>query len=105
MTAFRELTTLAQASLDAFRTRDDQSLDSASASLENSGGSNPRFLILTFSGDEALVERLQEVGFRRGDEIELVGRAPFFGPFLYRLGATVIALREEEAHCLRVHIL
>jgi Fe2+ transport system protein FeoA len=61
--------------------------------------------VLGFCGDPLIIERLKELGIHRGVKIEAYGRAPFGGPKLYRLGATVLALREEEAECIRIQKL
>lgn len=53
-----------------------------------------------FTGDEFLIQRLQEMGINLGHEMKFVGRAPWMGPMMFRIGTTVIALRDEEALCL-----
>ena len=63
------------------------------------------FEITGYDGDQQLIERLKELGLSPGLKISLVGRAPFFGPLLFRLGAMVLALREEEAACLNLRPL
>ncbi len=55
-----------------------------------------------FEGDLQIIERLKELGFHQGLEIEVVGHAPFGGPQLFRFGNAVLALRQEEAACLLV---
>lgn len=60
---------------------------------------NSKSTIQGFCGEPRIVERLKEMGFHQGLEIEAVGRAPFGGPHLYRFGNTVLALRSEEAEC------
>ncbi len=62
-------------------------------------------LILGFSGPRLVTDRLQEFGMHSGLMIRYVGRAPFQGPLLYRMGATVVALREEEAQCILINPL
>lgn len=64
--------------------------------------SEKNYLIEGFGGDTELIERLQELGFREGQFIELCGQAPFLGPLLFRIGSTTIALREDEAQCLQL---
>jgi ferrous iron transport protein A len=61
-------------------------------------------VVASFEGNEDLIARLQELGFRLGAEVSFVGRAPFNGPILIRLGATVVALRDEEAMCLCLEV-
>lgn len=60
--------------------------------------------IHSFSGDALIAERLKEMGIYPGLELQVVGRAPFRGPFLFRFGNTVLALRAEEAVCAIVQI-
>ena len=64
----------------------------------------PRGEVLGFCGEPVIVERLKELGIHQGVKIEVCGWAPFGGPRLFRLGATVIALRREEADCIRIQI-
>lgn len=59
----------------------------------------------SFSGDPLIAERLKEMGVHPGLELQVVGRAPFRGPFLFRFGNTVLALRYEEAVCATVQKL
>jgi Fe2+ transport system protein FeoA len=66
---------------------------------------NQRACIVGFLGPLPIIERLQELGLHKGDEITFVGRAPMRGPLLLRLGATVLALRQEEAQCLQIQVL
>lgn len=58
--------------------------------------------IVGFQGSKDITERLQEMGVRQGSIVEIVGRAPFFGPGLYRIGTVVVALRKEEAECVSI---
>lgn len=58
------------------------------------------FEVTGHTGDAVVVERLKELGLCQGAKISFNGRAPFSGPLLFRLGAMVLALREEEALCL-----
>ena len=66
---------------------------------------NNRAEIVSFSGPNDLVERLQEFGLRIGLEVTYVGRAPFAGPFLFRVGGMVLALRQEEAACTQITLI
>ena len=63
-------------------------------------GLNDRVKIIGFAGESLLTDRLQELGLHHGLTIQFVGRAPFHGPLLFSVGATVIALRDGEAACL-----
>ena len=58
--------------------------------------------VLSFSGEEEVISRLRELGFREGMQLKIIGRAPFYGPFLIRLGTMTIALREQELQCLKL---
>lgn len=54
----------------------------------------------SLEGSPIIVERLKEMGLYPGLEIIYLGRAPFKGPHLIRLGSVVLALRQEEAQCI-----
>ena len=54
----------------------------------------------SLEGSPIIVERLKEMGLYPGLEIVYLGRAPFRGPHLIRLGSVVLALRQEEAQCI-----
>ena len=59
----------------------------------------------TISGIEAeefLFHRLNALGFRIGNKIELVRRASFNGPIQVRIGTTDIILRLSEAERIRI---
>lgn len=58
--------------------------------------------VLGFCGPQEIAERLRELGVYQGARVEVVGQAPFMGPRLYRIGMTVLALRQEEAACVSV---
>jgi ferrous iron transport protein A len=64
--------------------------------------------VLEVSEDEALEgmagasSRLQELGFTRGEELRIVGRAPFGEPILVELRGAIMALRLREAKCIKV---
>lgn len=51
-------------------------------------------------GQAQVIERLREMGLHPGLQVEYAGRAPFKGPQMIRVGATLIALRSEEAACV-----
>ena len=46
--------------------------------------------------------RLMELGFTPGQEIQLVARSPFKEPIAYSVRGTVIALRRNEAQCIKI---
>lgn len=54
------------------------------------------------AGDSAIATRLRELGFRPGVKIQVLGQAPFGGPFLVQIHTNVLALRRNEAECLQV---
>ena len=63
----------------------------------------PTQLILIELLDESFFrERLLDMGFRPGINVEYLGRIPFSGPFLLKVQGTIISLREEEAACLKL---
>ena len=53
-------------------------------------------------GEAMLTERLLDMGLHPGVEVELVERMPFRGPVIVRAEASIFALREEEAQCLKI---
>jgi ferrous iron transport protein A len=55
-------------------------------------------------GDQGITERLMDMGLHPGVELELIGRMPMGGPLIVRVETTFLALREEEAMCLKVNI-
>lgn len=57
----------------------------------------------TLEGDQIIAERLLDLGFHPGVEIEFMSRMPLGGPVVVRIGASLLALREEEALCLKVN--
>lgn len=59
-----------------------------------------RFVIRDHTGPRDLVERLNELGFRKDTECQYLGRTPLWGPLLFKIGPMVMALRENEAQCL-----
>lgn len=58
--------------------------------------------ITALIGDNVLTTRLRELGFVSGEEVRVVGRAPFGEPFLVEVRGAVIALRKNEAQCVQV---
>lgn len=59
-----------------------------------------KYKITKITGAPELRERLQEMGFYVGLTIEILGRAPFNGPYLVQFEACFMALRDEELKCL-----
>jgi len=73
-------------------------------SLSSVSRLDQKVMIKDFQGPAQLTERLQELGFCKDEEVVYLGRAPLRGPMIFRIGTTVIALREEEAQCLLVQL-
>lgn len=48
-------------------------------------------------GGHNISERLENLGFKEGAEVECVGKSPLGGMRAYRVMGTVIALRDEDA--------
>lgn len=53
--------------------------------------------IASLQGNDALVQRLFEMGLFEGEEIELIGLAPFGDPLEIRLRDYRLSLRRNEA--------
>lgn len=60
------------------------------------------YTVTQLAGPKDLVERLQEMGFHKDMAVQLVGRAPFGGPFLIQFKTCFMALRAEEIACLKL---
>ncbi len=61
--------------------------------------------ITQFQGSDEIIERLKEMGFMLNQKVQWLGQAPFNGPRMYRVGNIVMALRHEEAKCIKVNPL
>lgn len=48
--------------------------------------------------------RLMELGFTPGQEVTLVARSPFKDPMAVSVRGTIIALRSDEAECIKIDI-
>ena len=53
-------------------------------------------------GDDALAQRLMEMGLLEGDEVEVIGFAPLGDPMEVRLRDYRLSLRRNEAARVRV---
>lgn len=60
--------------------------------------------LVQLDGDLDIVNRLIDMGFRPGAQIEYIKRMINQGPLVLRLNSTLLALRNEEASCLKVKI-
>jgi ferrous iron transport protein A len=56
-----------------------------------------RARIETLRGDDVLVQRLLEMGLLEGEEVELLGFAPFGDPLEIRVRDFRLSLRRQEA--------
>lgn len=61
-----------------------------------------RGTIRTLEGDPKLLARLREMGFIPGEIAVVKGRVAFGDPILVSIGNTTVALRRQEAECVRV---
>lgn len=48
--------------------------------------------------------RLMELGFTPGEHVTLVARSPFKDPMAVSVRGTIIALRNNEAECIKINI-
>ncbi|MBI6545385.1 MAG: ferrous iron transport protein A [Cyanobacteria bacterium NC_groundwater_1444_Ag_S-0.65um_54_12] len=53
-------------------------------------------------GNSDLCFKLLELGFTPGQEITPLARAPFGGPLAVALRGTIVALRSDEAACIKL---
>jgi ferrous iron transport protein A len=58
--------------------------------------------IKEISGDSIIVERLYEMGFVPGEEIQLLSKILFGEPYVVEVRGSSIALRKNEARCIEV---
>jgi ferrous iron transport protein A len=61
-----------------------------------------RAIIREIDGDDGVSVRLLEMGLTEGEEIEVVGFAPFGDPIEFRVRGYRISLRANEARRLQV---
>jgi Fe2+ transport system protein FeoA len=61
--------------------------------------------ITGLDGDDALVQRLLEMGVLEGTELEVLNFAPLGEPIEIRLGDSRLSLRRREALRVRVSLL
>ncbi len=60
--------------------------------------------ISALTGNDALVQRLMEMGLFEGEEIEVVALAPLGDPLEVRLGDSRLSLRRGEAARVQVSL-
>ena len=58
--------------------------------------------VANLEGEAVLVSRLRELGFIVGENVRVLGRAPFGDPILIEIRGTTVALRLAEARCVHV---
>lgn len=58
--------------------------------------------VLTVDGDDDASQRLRELGFTPGTEVDFVRCAPFGGPLVVQLRGYQLALRPSEARRVRI---
>jgi ferrous iron transport protein A len=61
--------------------------------------------VLSVSGDDALVQRLYEMGLLEGECVDVVARAPLGDPLEIRFGNSRLSLRKAEAANIAVRLL
>ena len=64
-----------------------------------------RATVTAIAGDDGIVQRLREMGLFEGEEIEVLGFAPFGDPMEIRLRDYRLSLRRSEAARVTVHPL
>jgi ferrous iron transport protein A len=47
--------------------------------------------------------RLMELGFTPGQEVTVVAKSPFKNPLAVSVRGTIIALRKDEAECIKIN--
>lgn len=68
--------------------------------LTENSSSAENWMIDGLEGDHHLVTRLRELGIHPGQQLQIVRRLPFGGPWVLRMGQVDLALRSEEAQCI-----
>jgi ferrous iron transport protein A len=63
-----------------------------------------RATVVTVNGTDAIGQRLLEMGLFTGEEVEVLGFAPFGDPMEIRLGDSRLSLRRSEASRVNVHL-
>jgi len=68
----------------------------------NSVNAGSEATIASLEGDAGMVARLQELGFIPGESVRVRLKLLFGGPLVVEIRGSSIALRQEEASCVRV---
>ena len=58
--------------------------------------------VQTVRGNEALSQRLQELGFTPGITVRLMAKAAFGGALAFHVRGSMVALRRSDAACVEV---
>lgn len=58
--------------------------------------------VIAVAGEDAIAQRLAEIGFTRGTRVRLIRRAPLGDPLQVRLRGFDVALRRTEARRITV---
>jgi ferrous iron transport protein A len=61
-----------------------------------------RVTINSIDGSHPSSRRILEVGFTPGQEIELINISTFNDPMAFSVRGTIIAIRKQEASCIKV---
>lgn len=64
-----------------------------------------RALIVAIAGEDALVQRLLEMGLLEGEEVEVLGFAPFGDPMEILIRNYRLSLRRSEAARITVKLI
>jgi ferrous iron transport protein A len=59
-------------------------------------------IISGIDGSHPSSRRILEVGFTPGQEIELISKAVFNDPLAFSVRGTIIAVRKNEASCIKL---
>ena len=60
------------------------------------------YVVKNTQGAELILERLREFGLVPMQPVQVLRRLPFSGPIIVQIGATLVALRQNEADCIVV---
>ncbi len=58
-------------------------------------------LVSGLSGQEAVVERLRELGVTIGEKVRILHLSPFGEPIVVQIRDTAVALRKSELLCIK----
>lgn len=61
--------------------------------------------IIQINGEDAISIRLMEMGLIDGEQIQLLGKAPFGDPLEFAIRGYRLSLRLNEARCVEVELV